>query len=160
MSLAARMRAARRVFMEQLIASSAGVLAMVASIAFFQVGLVTGAWKYFCVRSSPVAEAPVYVNIAHRAALMYAFASLLLAILASLSVFDETVNLLAVAFPLFYFSLAVVRYIQLGITRSTDNQHLNPPNRGGELALLLSLIVAEIGGFTVLSLGFLLRVFG
>ena len=78
-------------------------------------------------------------------ALMYSFAALLLAVFASLSAFPGTVNVIAICLPLFYFALAIVRYIQLGIVNTTTNQHLDPASRGGELALLLSLMVAEIG---------------
>jgi hypothetical protein len=144
--------------MESLIASPAATTGLFAAMTFFMVGLLTGSWKYFCIRSSPKAEAPVYVNIAHRAALLYSFAALLLAVFASLSVFPDTVNVIAISLPLAYFALAIVRYIQLGIVNTTANQHLNPPSRGGELALLLSLMAAEIGGFGVLAAGFTLRV--
>jgi hypothetical protein len=144
--------------MELLIEKTAAVTAMFGAIVFFFAALVTGSWKYFCIRNSPKAEAPVYVNIAHRAALMYTFATLFLAVLAALSAFPDTVNLVAVVLPLFYFALAIGRYIFLGIVNTTDNQHLNPPSRTGELALLLSLMVAEIGGFAVLAAGFTLRV--
>ncbi len=144
--------------MESLISTPAATTGMIAAMIFFMTALLTGTWKYFCIRNSQKAEAPVYVNIAHRAALMYSFAALLLAVFASLSVFSNTVNMVAICLPLFYFALAIVRYIQLGIVNQTDNQHLNPPSRTGELVLLLSLIVAEIGGFVVLAAGFVLRV--
>jgi len=144
--------------MESLISTPAATTGMIAAMIFFMTALLTGTWKYFCIRNSQTAEAPVYVNIAHRAALMYSFAALLLAVFASLSVFSDTVNTVAICFPLFYFALAIVRYIQLGIVNQTDNQHLNPPSRTGELVLLSSLIVAEIGGFGVLAAGFTLRV--
>ena len=115
--------------MESLISTPAATLGMIAAMIFFLVALLTGSWKYFCIRSSPQAEAPVYVNIAHRAALMYSFAALLLAVFASLSVFSDTVNLVAIGLPLAYFALAIVRYIFLGITNTTNNQHLNQIGR-------------------------------
>jgi hypothetical protein len=144
--------------MESLISTPAATTGMIAAMIFFLTALLTGSWKYFCIRNSATAEAPVYVNIAHRAALMYSFAALLLAVFASLSAFSDTVNMVAICLPLFYFALAIVRYIFLGITNTTNNQHLNPPSRTGELVLLSSLIVAETGGFLVLATGFMLRV--
>lgn len=144
--------------MESLIATPAATTGMFGAMIFFLTGLLTGAWKYFCIRNSPKAEAPVYVNIAHRAALQYSFAAVLLALFASLSVFPDTVNVIAIGLLLFYFALAIARYLFLGITNTTDNQHLNPPSRTGELVLLGSLIVAETGGFLVLAAGFTLRV--
>ena len=144
--------------MESLISTPAATTGMIGAMLFFLTGLLTGSWKYFCIRNSAQAEAPVYVNIAHRAALLYSFAALLLSVFASLSVFSNTVNLVAISLPLFYFALAIVRYIFLGITKTTTNQHLNPPSRTGELVLLSSLIIAETGGFLVLATGFMLRV--
>ena len=144
--------------MESLIGTPAATTGMIGAMLFFLTGLLTGSWKYFCIRNSAQAVAPVYVNIAHRAALLYSFAALLLAVFASLSVFSNTVNLVAISLPLFYFALAIVRYIFLGITNTTTNQHLNPPSRTGELVLLSSLIIAETGGFLVLATGFMVRV--
>ena len=39
-------------------------------IRYLLYGLLARAWKYICMRQSPKTEAPHYVNIAHRAALM------------------------------------------------------------------------------------------
>lgn len=144
--------------MEDLIQNPASLTALFAAELYFMAALLTGCWKYFCIRNSDKAEAPYYVNIAHRAALMYSFSALLLAVFASLSAFSDTVNLVAVILPLIYFTLAIARYIQLGIRNTTDNQHLNPPNRTAELVFLVSLMVAEIGGFATLAAGFTYRV--
>lgn len=141
-----------------LIKAPGALLAMYGAVLFFLTALLTGCWKYFSIRRSPEAQAPHYVNIAHRAALMYSFASVLLALLAALSAFPNLVNVIAAALPLAYFAIAIARYIQLGILNRTDNQHLNPPSPTGELVLLLSLMIAEIGGFLVLAVGFTLRV--
>jgi len=53
--------------------TGADELARFACGAFFLVGLVTGVWKYRGMATSAEAVAPVYVDIAHRASLMYAF---------------------------------------------------------------------------------------
>ena len=52
-------------------------IAIGAAGAFFLTGLFLGAWKYIHIHTSSEARAPVYVDIAHRASLMYAFACLL-----------------------------------------------------------------------------------
>ena len=57
-------------------------VALAGSGIFLMAGLLTGVWKYAKIAQSPSATAPVYVDIAHRAALMYAFASLVIAALA------------------------------------------------------------------------------
>ena len=137
-------------------------LCVVASGVFFSAALLTGAWKYFHIARSPKATAPVYVDIAHRAALMYSFTALLLAVFASLSAWPPAVNLVAAALPLAFFALAIGGYVIHGILRDTDNQFLKPHRVGpvalppGALALFMwALMAAEIGGFVVLFAGFL-----
>lgn len=137
-------------------------LCIVAAGIYFLAALLTGAWKYFHIARSPTATAPVYVDIAHRAALMYSFASLLLAVFAALSTWPSTVNLVAAALPLAFFGLAIVGYIVHGVLRDTDNQFLKPHRLGtrtvpeGQIAAFMWLLMAaEIGGFVVLFAGFL-----
>ncbi len=78
---------------------------------FFLVGLLTGAWKYVQVANSEKARAHYYVDIAHRASLMYAFACLVLERFALLSVWEDWVNTLAVLACLIFFALAIGSYI-------------------------------------------------
>jgi hypothetical protein len=137
-------------------------LCIVAAGVYFMLALLTGAWKYFHIARSASATAPVYVDIAHRAALMYSFASLLLAVFAGLSVFPPQANLVAAALPLAFFGLAIGGYIVHGVLRDTDNQFLKP-HRVGSVAVpgaaiagfMWALMAAEIGGFGVLFAGFL-----
>lgn len=143
--------------MEQLIIDPAARLAMCGAAIFFMTGLITGVWKYYKIRTSPKAEAPYYTNIAHRAALLYSFSAILLAQFAALSAFPDLLNTAAVAVLLFFFALAIFRYIQLGIQNETDNQHLNPSSPGGELIFLSILIIGEVGGFLILAGGFAMR---
>ncbi len=134
--------------------TSAGVL--------FGFGLLFGAWKYACMARSENAQAPVYVDIAHRAALLYAFACVLLAQLCSQSAWPDAVNLAAAIVLVLYFSLAVFSYALHGALRDTDNQ-LERPHRLGKTTIadrvmrgfMASLITAEIGGFLVIFSGYL-----
>ena len=112
------------------------------------------------MRNSPRFEAPTYVSIAHRAALMYAFAALLLAVFASLSAFSDTINLVGVIPPLLFFALAQIHYIQLGFANQTDNSMRDAPNRNIEFMALNALTVAEIGGFAILLTGFFVKICG
>ena len=146
--------------MDAFLAEPAVRLCIVAAGAFFLLGLLTGAWKYFHVARSPTATAPVYVDLAHRAALLYSFAALLLAVFAGLSAWSAAVNLVAAALPLAFFALAIGGYVVHGVLRDTDNQFLKPHRLGrGEVhpALLTGfmwvLMAAEIGGFAVLFAG-------
>jgi hypothetical protein len=135
-------------------------LCIIAAGVFFLTGLLTGVWKYFHIARTPTATAPVYVDIAHRAALLYSFASLLLAVFAALSAWSPRVDLIAAALPLAYFAAAIVGYVVHGVLRDTDNQFLRPHRLGrGTLSpalvagFMASLMAAEIGGFLVLFAG-------
>lgn len=139
-------------------------LALVAAGGFFLSGLLTGVWKYGCIAAHAKAEAPAYVDIAHRASLMYSFAALLLAVFASISAWSDTVDLWSVALPLLFFAVAIVGYVVHGLLRDTDNQFRRPQTIGpvklprhGLLLLMVALTVAEIGGFVVLFAGVLRR---
>ncbi|MDB5972145.1 MAG: hypothetical protein JWQ90_4595 [Hydrocarboniphaga sp.] len=139
-------------------------LALVAAGVFFLSGLLTGVWKYGHIATSTRAAAPAYVDIAHRASLMYSFAALLLAVFASLSAWSNAVDLWSVALPLLFFAVAIVGYVVHGLLRDTDNQFRRPQTIGplalprhGLLLLMVALTVAEIGGFVVLFAGVLRR---
>lgn len=143
---------------------SALVLSLLASGVFFMTGLLTGVWKYRHMWVSEDAEAPYYVNTAHRASLLYSFAALVLYHFAVYSPWSPTVNLVAVGAPVFFFGFAITTYVIHGYLRDTDNQFRQPHVLGGfELppfvvrGSMWLLIVGEIGGFGVLLVGFVLR---
>jgi hypothetical protein len=129
---------------------------------FFFFGLLFGAWKYACMARSEDAQAPPYVDIAHRAALLYSFACVLLAQLCGASAWSNAVNLGAAIVLVLYFAAAVLSYAVHGALRDTDNQ-LKRPHRLGKRtigdgvmrAFLVSLIVAEVGAFLVIFSGYL-----
>jgi hypothetical protein len=137
-------------------------LCLVSAGVFFALGLLTGAWKYLEIARSPKAQSPVYVDLAHRAALLYSFASLLLAEFAARSAWSAQTNVIAAALPIAFFAFAIGGYVLHGLLRDTDNQFARP-HRLGRLTLppaavtgfMLALIAAEIGGFGVLFAGFL-----
>jgi len=143
--------------MEELLNHTASRIALGASGIFFMTGLLTGVWKYLCIRQSHKAEAPHYVNTAHRAALMYAFAAQLLAVFSALSTFSDGVNTAAVIPPLLFFGIAIAHYINLGLTTDSNNSIRDSADRKKDYLILNILAVAEIGGFSVLLLGFFLR---
>ena len=93
-----------------------------------------------------------YVDIAHRAALLYSFALLLVATFVELSGWGVLVNLLAAGALAFYFFAAVAGDAFHGWRRDTDNQFRRPVH--GLNTFMASLIVAEIGGWLVLVAGF------
>ncbi|MGH8444259.1 MAG: hypothetical protein ACREVL_03280 [Solimonas sp.] len=140
----------------------ASALALVGAGIFFTSGLITGVWKYAHIARRDDAQAPVYVDIAHRTSLLYAFAALLLAQFAQLSAWSDIVNLWATALPLAFFASAIGGYVIHGWLNDTDNQ-FRRPQRLGRLALpkhglaffMVLLVAAEIGGFIVLFAGLL-----
>ena len=143
--------------MEELLNHTASRIALSASGIFFMIGLLTGLWKYLCMRQSQKAEAPYYVNTAHRAALMYAFAAQLLAVFAAISAFSDTFNTIAVIFPLLFFAIAIFHYINLGLITESNNSLRDSADRQKDYLILNILAASEIGGFTVLLVGFFLR---
>ncbi len=135
-------------------------LAQLSCGSLFLIGLATGVWKYRCMITDPDGQAPVYVDICHRAALMYAFACLVLAEFARLSLWPPLVNLIAVAAPVAFFASAVAAYGVHGVLRDTDNQLRKPHQlgrrqiHGGVMSVYIyALIAGEVGGFLVLFAG-------
>ena len=125
---------------------------ILASGLIFLLALVLGIWKYRQMRDSPDGLAHPYVDTAHRAALLYAFASMFIAVFVELSSWSTPVNLAAAFTLVFYFLAAIVSYIFHGARQDTDNQIRDPvPGTG---VFFWSLAVAEIAGFSVLLAGF------
>ncbi|GAA1430421.1 hypothetical protein GCM10009641_12680 [Mycobacterium cookii] len=127
-------------------------MTLLAAGLIFLLALVLGVWKYRQMLASQDHRAHPYVDIAHRAALLYSFATLLVAVFVQFSAWPAWVNLTAAAFLVFFFVAAILSYIAHGLRRDTDNQFEKPD---GALKLaMLALIVAEIGGFGVIFAGF------
>lgn len=141
---------------------SAETFCLASAGAFLLVGLATGAWKYLCIATTADARAPFYVDTAHRASLMYAFACGLLGQLVARSAYTSTTNLCAAIILVAFFAASVLGYIVHGALRDTDNQLARPhrlgrgaiPN-GAMLTFMVSLIIGEIGSATVIVVGYL-----
>lgn len=146
--------------MDMIQVSAATALAILSAGGLLMIGLLSGVWKYAAMSRDPRGRAPYYVDITHRASLMYAFAALVLAALAQFSVWSGAVNFWAVLVNIIYFVAAISTYAIHGILRDTNNQ-MRKPHQLGKLTLpsfllhgfMGSLIVAEIGGTLVLLLG-------
>src|SRR5271156_1659271 len=94
-----------------------------------------------------------YVDIAQRAALLYAFATVLIAVFVELSAWPVWVNLTAAMVVVFFFVAAIGSYILHGARRDTENQFEHPA-RGTGVSMAL-LILGEMGGFAVIFAGFI-----
>lgn len=120
----------------------------------FLSALLLGAWKYHGIRTSVKGTAHVYVDIAHRAALMYSFAGVLLAVFTELSAWPTAVNLIADLVVLAFFVGAIASYVLHGARRDTTNQFRGRIPAALRLSMF-ALIAGEVGGFLVLFTGFL-----
>lgn len=135
-------------------------LAIVFSGIFLWVGMLTGVWKYLQIRQSEQSRAHYYVDIAHRSSLLYAPASLILAVLSYFSAWPELWNLMFVILNLIFFGFSVLSYILHGLLKDTTNQFRTPHQMGRfhlptwmmTFAMLL-LVLAEVGATGMLLLG-------
>jgi DMSO/TMAO reductase YedYZ heme-binding membrane subunit len=119
----------------------------------FLLALVLGIWKYRQMATSENHLAHPYVDIAHRAALLYSFATMLVAVFVQLSAWPTWVNLTAAMVLVAFFVIAIVEYIAHGLKQDTTNQFEHPTS--ALHAGMIALIVAEVGGFSVLLTGFI-----
>ena len=128
-------------------------LTLLASGLFLLSGMLTGVMKYRRTMQSPDHRAPVYIDIAHRASLLYSFAALVMAKLLEYSPYSERVQILATAFPLAFFAITIVGYFVFGMLNTTDNIF----QKRGFITTwyMYALIAGEIGGFSVILWGFL-----
>lgn len=141
--------------------TTAYLVAITASGAFLLTGLMTGVWKYLGIRASDEAKAHYYVDIAHRASLMYAFAALVIAEFTKLTGFSDLVNIWLVSVQIYFFATAIIFYVVHGVLKDTDNQLRVPHVLGKSTvpepmmsALLWLLVVGELGGFSIMFAGF------
>lgn len=126
---------------------------LVACGLIFLWALLLGVWKWRQMATSENSLAHPYVDTAHRAALLYAFATLLLAAFVELSAWSAGVNVAAAFAAIAFFVAAIASYALHGWRRDTDNQFRDPVRGIG--AFMAALAVGEIGGFAVIFAGFL-----
>ena len=144
--------------MDTMINQTAPILAISCAGIFFMTGLITGVWKFVSMAKSETYSAPYYVDVAHRSALMYSFAAILVAVFAYFSVFRTWVNVVATFAPLLFFAIAIINYIKMGLQNLTNNQLRDSVNPAVDKAIITALAIAEIGGFLVLLTGFFIRI--
>ena len=133
--------------------NSVQALVAVVTGVFFLTALLTGIWKWRCMMAATDHEAPRYVDIAHRTALMYSFAGLLVWHFVGWSAWPDAINLVGAALLLAFFAMAIATYIRLGIADTTDNQ-FEQRNFNTTTGMWL-LVGAEVGGFLILFSGVL-----
>jgi hypothetical protein len=127
---------------------------LLAAGLIFMLALVLGVWKYRQMAASKKGLAHPYVDVAHRAALLYSFATLLLATFVQFSGWSEAINLIAAFAVIAFFIGAISGYIYHGLTGDTENQFRKGEGPPGLHPFMWTLIVVELAGFGVLLAGF------
>jgi hypothetical protein len=127
-------------------------LVVLAAGLVFGWALLLGVVKYRQILASAEGFAHPYTDIAHRAALLYSFALLLIAVFVELSAWPGWVDLAAAVVLTFYFVASIASYMVHGLRQDTDNQLREPDAL--VRAFMTSLVVAEIGAFLVLLGGY------
>jgi hypothetical protein len=125
--------------------------------AMFLWALLLGTLKYGQISRSPEHHAHPYTDVAHRAALLYSFALLLIAAFVQFGQWSFSVNLAASSAMAAYFAAAVAGYTLHGWRKDTVNQFAGATQ--GLKAFMASLITVEIGAWLVLVAGFVDRQF-
>jgi hypothetical protein len=127
-------------------------IVMLYAAIMFLWALLLGVLKYQQTVRSPEHQAHPYTDIAHRAALLYSFALLLVASFVEFSQWSSAVNLVAASAMAAYFGAAVASYTLHGIRQDTVNQFVHATS--GIKGFMISLIAVEIGAWLVLVAGF------
>ncbi len=127
-------------------------ISLLASGLFLLSGMLIGVLKYQRIMTSPDHRAPVYVDIAHRAAFLYSFAMLVIAKLVEYSPYSTRIQVGAVALVLVFFALTVLGYLAEGIRNVTDN--LFRERNFTTTWYMYLLIAGEIGGLSIILWGF------
>lgn len=124
-------------------------VAIVFSGIFLWVGMLIGVWKYSQIYKLKDNKANYYVDIAHRSSLLYAPATLILAVLAYFSIWSEDINLVLVVTNLVLFSFSILSYVVYGMLADTNNQFEKPHKLGSfnisSRVMLLMMVILIIG---------------
>lgn len=132
------------------ISTETQIIVLFAGLLFLW-ALFLGALKWRGMRTPPDHVAHPYIDTAHRAALLYSFATFGLAMLVELSAWPTWVNVAAVVAIELFFVGAIASYQAHGMRRDTTNQFEGvDPVRD---KFMVALIGGEIGGTVVLLAG-------
>lgn len=132
--------------------STAVKISLAASGFYLLAGMLLGVVKYAKIMRSAEHRAPVYIDIAHRAAFMYSFAALVMAKLLEHSPYTARVQLGALGLVLLFFTLTIAGYSAVGLRDRTDN--LFRERNFTTTWYMYLLIAGEIGGLAVILWGF------
>jgi hypothetical protein len=120
-------------------------ITMLFAAVMFLWALLLGSLKYAQILHSPEHRAHPYTDIAHRAALLYSFALLLVSAFVQFGQWSFSVNLAAGSAMAAYFAMAVAGYTWHGWRKDTENQFATAG--GGLRTFMASLMTVEIGAW-------------
>lgn len=120
---------------------------------FLLAGMSIGILKYLFTMRSAEHRAPVYIDIAHRASLLYSFASLVMAKLIEFSPYSQPIQLIIAGVPLIFFALTIIQYVKLGLKKQEETQFRE--KNFITVWFMYALIAGEIGGVALILLGFI-----
>ena len=129
-------------------------LVLLAAGLTFIWALLLGILKYRGMTKSPEGLAHPYIDTAHRAALLYSFAILLVAVFVQYDSWTETASLIAAGVLLFFFWGAILGYLVQGVRAQTDNSFRDGDEPPGLHPYMYALILGEVGAFAFLLVGF------
>jgi hypothetical protein len=133
-------------------------ISLLSSGLFLLLGMLIGIIKYQRMLSTPEHLAPVYINIAHRAAFLYSFAMVVVAALLEHGNGSPGVQLGATFSLLIFLGLTVFGYLAHGLKNQTDNMFRE--RNFITTWYMYFLIVGEIGGLSIILWGFISAQFG
>lgn len=128
-------------------------LAILFSGLFLLIGMLTGVWKYATIMKSENAKSSMYVDIAHRNALLFSFACVVIAKLMEFSPFSPTTQMVITAIPLFYFSLTTINQIKEGFAGRTET--IFKERNFSTTWFTYGLIIGEIGAISLMIIGYI-----
>ncbi len=128
-------------------------ISLLSSGLFLLAGMLIGILKYQRMMTRESHTAPVYVDIAHRAAFLYSFAMLVIAKLLEYNPYSEGVQLGATLIVLAFLVLTIAGYLAQGLMEKTDN--LVRERNFTTTWYMYLLIVGEITGLSVIVWGFI-----
>ncbi|HEU5238671.1 MAG TPA: hypothetical protein VFU37_16185 [Pyrinomonadaceae bacterium] len=127
-------------------------ISLLSSGLFLLLGMLIGIIKYRRMLITPEHVAPVYIDTAHRAALLYSFAMLVIAKLLEYSPYSLAVQLGATGVVLTFLTLTVFGYLAHGLSNKTNNMFRE--RNFITTWYMYFLIAGEIGGLSIIVWGF------
>lgn len=128
-------------------------ISLLSSGLFLLIGMLIGIVKHQRMLTSPDHTAPVYIDIAHRAAFLYSFAMLVIAKLLEYNPYSESVQLIATSLVLVFLAITIVGYFVNGLKNTTDN--LFRERNFATTWYVYMLTVGEISGLSIIIWGFI-----